>query len=240
MRTVNLIAKTEYRLAMRNIGSYIVFVLFLVISGGLYASSAFKWAAADLRGYYGILHAILVFFVPAISMGSIAKEEQSGTMELLHTMPIRLWEVVFGKILAVFYQVLSLLSFTLIYYAIIATIGVGFDHGANALGFVGVVLAALSYSAIGVFASSLHKNQVMAFVIALAISGFFYSIRFAMNMIPLSLVRYVQYFSYDYHLSSFMRGVADVRDILFFLGTSLVFAFLAEFRLQARNLKQER
>jgi len=80
----------------------------------------------------------------------------------------------------------------------------------------------------------------LAFVIAFLISGFFYVIRYLLALVPLSLVRYLQYFSFEYHLSGFMRGVLDLRDLLFFIAVIVIFATLAEFNLQSRNMMQER
>lgn len=240
MKSMITIALKEYQLAMRAISSYIVYILFLVVGGATFSSMVFKMGDASLRGYYEIMHTLFVLFIPALTMGSIAKEQHSGTMEILFTMPIRLIHIVWGKILAAFLQLLTLLSFTAIFYAVIAATGINFDHGANILGFAGLLLAGLCYISIGIFASSLHENQIMAFVIALVISGFFYLVRYIIVLMPLSLVRYMQFFSFDHHLASFLRGVFDLRDLLFFLAFSLIFSFLAEFRLQAQNLMQER
>jgi len=234
------IAKKEYQLAMRSVTSYIVFVLFLVISGASFATTVFKINLAELRSVYATLHLLFVFFIPAITMGSIAKERTGGTIELLSTLPIRLAHVVWGKIISAFLQVLTLMLFCVVYLGVIIVFGQNIDYGAVATGFFGLMLAALAYVSIGVFASSLPSNQVLAFVIALAISGFFYAMRFVLVLMPLSVVRYVQYFSFEYHLSGFMRGVLDLRDLLFFVAVCLIFAFLAEFSLQSKNMMQER
>lgn len=135
---------------------------------------------------------------------------------------------------------MTLLAFCLIYFGIVMVLGENIDYGAVILGILGLAFAALAYISIGVFASSLPSNQVLAFVLALVISGFFYVIRFLLALAPLSLVRYLQFFSFDYHLSGFMKGVLDIRDLLFFVAVTLIFAFLAEFNLQSKNMMQER
>ncbi len=240
MNATWIIARKEYQLAFRSVTSYIVFVLFLVISGAAFATTVFKVNLAELRGLYVVIHTLFVFFIPAITMGSIAKERSSGTIELLSTLPIRLSQVIWGKILAAWMQVLTLLAFTVIHFAIIVILGENIDYGAIATGFLGLILAALAYVSIGVFASSLPSNQVLAFVIALAISGFFYAIRFVLVLMPLSVVRYLQFLSFEYHLSGFNRGVLDLRDLLFFVAIAMIFAFLAGFNLQSKNMMQER
>lgn len=240
MNAILTIAKKEYQLALRSVTSYIVFVLFLVISGAAFATTLFKIDLAELRGIYSIIHLLFIFFIPAITMGSIAKERSSGTIELLSTLPIRLSQVVWGKILSAFLQVLTLLAFCLIYFGIVVVLGENIDYGAIVLGFSGLVFAALAYISIGVFASSLPSNQVLAFVLALVISGFFYAMRYLLVLMPLSVVRYLQFFSFEYHLASFSKGVLDIRDLLFFVAVTLIFAFLAEFNLQSKNMMQER
>lgn len=240
MRAIFTIAKKEYELALRSVTSYIVFVLFLVITGVFFATTVFKVGLAEMRGIYGFMHLLLVFFVPAITMGSIAKERSSGTIELLSTMPIRLSHIVWGKILAAFWQVQSIIIFSVIYFIIIAILGEGMDLGAAIMGFIGLSFAGAAYVAIGVFASSLPSNQVLAFIIAFAISAFFYVMRFLLVLLPLPLVRIFQYFSFEHHLMNFMKGVLDLKDLVFFVAVIAIFAFLAEFNLQSKNMMQER
>lgn len=240
MKTILTIARKEYELALRSVTSYIVFVLFLVISGVFFATTVFKVGLAEMRGVYGFMHLLFVFFVPAITMGSIAKERGSGTMELLSTMPIRLSHVIWGKILAAFLQIKTLIAFSVIYFVIMLVLGEGMDIGAAIMGFVGLCFAGAAYAAIGVFASSLPSSQVLAFIIAFAISAFFYVMRFLLVLLPLPLVRVFQYFSFEHHLTNFMKGVLDIKDLLFFVAVIVIFALLAEFNLQSKNMMQER
>jgi ABC-2 type transport system permease protein len=200
----------------------------------------FKIALAEMRGVYGFMHLLFIFFVPAITMGSIAKERSSGTIELLSTMPIRLSQIIWGKIVAAFLQLITLLAFCIVYFIIIYILGEGVDIGAAIMGFIGLSLAGAAYVAIGVFASSLPSNQVLAFVIAFAISAFFYVLRFVLIFLPLPLVKIFQYFSFEHHLSNFTKGVLDLKDLLFFLAVIAIFALLAEFNLQSKNMRQER
>jgi ABC-2 type transport system permease protein len=240
MNPIFTIAKKEYQLALRSVTTYIVFILFLVISGVGFSTSIFKIGLAELRGLFSFQHMLYIFFIPAITMGSIARERSNGTIELLSTLPIRLTHVIWGKILASSLQLATLLIFNLIPLAIILVLGQGVDIGAVLLGSLGILLAGCAYTAIGVFASSLPSNQVLAFLIAFFISGFFFVLRYLLVLTPLALVRYIQYFSFDYHLSGFMRGVLDVRDILYFVAVIVIFGLLAEFNLQSKNLMQER
>lgn len=240
MSAVWTIAKKEYQLAMRSVATYIVFTMFLVITGVLYGGMMFRIALAELRPLFEILQIVFVFYIPAITMGSIAKERQSGTLELLCTMPIKHADIIWGKIIAGILQLITMLSTTLVFLAIIMIFGEGIDYGAIICGYLGLILAGSAYVAIGVFASSLPSNQILAFVLALLLCGVLYVLKYVVLILPLELVSAVQYLSFESHLASFMKGVIDIRDILFFLAVMVIFAFLAEFNLQSRNLAQEK
>ena len=240
MKTVFTIAKKEYELALRSISTYIVYILFLVIIGLIFSNMVFKIARAELRFLFEIMHIIFLFYIPAITMGSIAKERQTGTFELLSTLPIKLSSIVWGKILSALLQIITIIILSLVFFGIIIVFGEGIDYGAIICGYTGLILAGLAYASIGVFASSFPSNQILAFVLALLISAIFYLLKFILPLLPFGLVPIVQYFSFDYHLSSFLKGVIDTRDILFFLALTVIFALLAQFNLQSKNLMQER
>jgi len=240
MKTVWTIAKKEYELALRSISTYIVYILFLVIIGLIFSNMVFKIARAELRFLFEIMHIIFLFYIPAITMGSIAKERQTGTFELLSTLPIKLSSIVWGKILSALLQIITIIILSLVFFGIIIVFGEGIDYGAIICGYIGLILAGLAYASIGVFASSFPSNQILAFVLALLISAIFYLLKFILPLLPFGLVPIVQYFSFDYHLSSFLKGVIDTRDILFFLALTVIFALLAQFNLQSKNLMQER
>lgn len=240
MNATWIIAKKEYQLAMRSVATYIVFTLFLVVTGALYGNMMFRIALADLRPLFEIMQVVFVFYVPAITMGSIAKERQNGTLELLCTLPIKQANIVWGKIIAGIMQLATMLVTTLVFLVIMMIFGEGLDYGAIFCSYLGLILAGSAYVAIGVFASSLPSNQILAFVLALLICGALYAIKFVVAMMPLGLVGAVQYLSFNYHLSSFLKGVIDIRDIIFFLAIIVIFALLAEFNLQSHNLVQEK
>ncbi|HOI01811.1 MAG TPA: ABC transporter permease [Candidatus Cloacimonas acidaminovorans] len=240
MKTVFTIAKKEYELALHSISTYIVYILFLVIIGIIFSNMVFKIARAELRFLFEIIHIVFLFYIPAITMGSIAKERQTGTLELLSTLPIKLSSIVWGKILSALFQIITIIILSLVFFGIIVIFGEGIDYGAIICGYIGLILAGLAYASIGVFASSFPSNQILAFVLALLISAVFYLLKFLLPLLPFGLVPIVQYFSFDYHLSSFLKGVIDTRDILFFLAVTVIFALLAQFNLQSKNLMQEK
>jgi len=240
MKAMFIIALKEFQLAMRSVSSYIVFTLFLVITGLIFSNLVFKIGLAELRFLFEVIHVIFLFYIPAITMSSIAKERQNGTLELLSTLPIRLSSIVWGKILAAILQLKTMIVLSLVFFGIVVIFGEGIDYGAIICGYIGLTLAGMAYVSIGVFASSIPSNQILAFVLALLISAAFYVVKYLLPMLPFSIVGPIQYLSFDFHLTSFLKGMIDSRDILFFFGVTVVFALLAEFNLQSRNMMQER
>lgn len=234
------IARKEYQLALRSLVTYIIFVIFLLFTGFFFANTALKLRLAELRGIFGIMHTLLLFYIPALTMGSIARERSSGTLELISTLPIRLGNIVWGKFLAAWLLLGTVLLFSLVYLALIAVYGTGIDYGAVLSGYLGLLCVGAAYIAIGLFASSLSENQVLAFIIALAISGCFYLLRYLGDFVPVRVIASLEYFGFDYHLQNFLKGVLDTRDLLYFAVVTYVFTLLAELRLQAQNLMQER
>lgn len=234
------IAKKEYSLALRSLGTYIIFGVFLLAAGIWFALTALKLGVADMRETLARMHSLFLFFIPAITMGSIAKERSSGTLELISTLPIRLGHIVWGKFLAAWAQLTTVLAFSLVFAALIFIFGVGVDVGAIFTGYLGLLCAGAAYIAIGIFASSLTENQVLAFIIALAISGVLFLLGRLGELIPLKLFTALEYFGFDYHLNSFIKGVIDTRDLIWFTAVTFIFMLLAQFRLQSANLMQER
>lgn len=234
------IARKEYQLALRSLGTYVIFAIFLIFTGFYFANTAFKAGQAELRSVFNFMHLLFLFYIPAITMSSIIKERSSGTLELISTLPIKLGHIVWGKFLAAVMLLKTLLLLTLVFLALIYFFGTGVDLGAVLCGYLGLICVGSAYIAIGLFASSLSQNQVLAFILALAISAAFYLLGMAGNLIPLSLLSKLEFFGFDYHLQNFLKGVVDTRDLLYFGAVTYIFALLAELRLQAQNLEQEK
>jgi len=234
------IAKKEYDLSLRNVTTYIIFVIYLVATGLYFAQTVFKVGLAEMRGVFTIMHLLFLFYIPAITMGSVSRETSSGTFELLSTLPIRTGHIIWGKFLAAFMLLATALMFTLVYVMLLAVYGTGIDYGAIFTGYLGLLFAGAAYIGIGIFASTLSPNQVLSFIVALAISALFYITRYVSMALSDSAAGVIDIFSFDHHLQNFMRGVLDTREILFFVAVLYVFTFLARLRLQSRNMMQER
>lgn len=234
------IARKEFSLSLRATGTYVVFAIFLVAAGAYFALTALKVGLADLRATFNWMHLLFLIYVPAITMGSIARERSGGTLELISTLPLKLRHIVWGKFLAAWLLLATVLAFTLVLVVLLAVFGIGADFGALALGYLGLLCAGGAFIAIGLFASSLSSNQVLVFLTALAVSGVFFLLGRLGGLISVPLFNAISWLGFDYHLENFLKGVLDSRDLLYFGVVAYIFTLLAELRLQSQNLMQER
>lgn len=240
MRDILIIAKKELKSYLSSVSTYIVFVIFLLISGWFFSTLMFKAGKAELRQLFSILHMVYLFFIPALTMGMISKEKSSKTIELLATLPIRLRSIVWGKFLAAVSLLVLILLFTLVHLFTIMIFGENLDYGSILCGYLGMAILGAAYCAIGIFASTLQGNQILAFIIAFVISLFFFVLQYIIVLLPVGAVDIFQYLSFDYHLQNFLKGVIDSRDIIYFGSIITGFMLLAEFILKLNNRMQER
>ncbi len=213
--------------------AYIVLAFYLIVSGVFFWTVFFLQNQAELRSYFNMLPWIFTFIVPAVTMRVFAEEKSNGTFETLVTLPITMEEIVIGKFLAVCLFLLSMLFFIFPYAISVDLVG-SLDWGPVFTGFVGAFFLATSYAAVGLYCSSLTKNQIVAFIISLFICLAFFLVDKFFNFLPESLLQVVAFFSSDKHFKSISKGVLDLRDLGFFL--ALIFIFL---RLTYENLKNQ-
>ena len=147
---------------------YIVTALFLVINGLLFFAAFFLQNKAELRNFFSMLPVMLSFFIPAITMRVFAEEKRVGSIETLMTLPVREVDVVTGKYLAVLVESLIMIAPTL-FYVITAEIFGSPDYGPIIGGYAGAIFICAAFAAIGLFSSSITKNQIIAFAVAMAI-----------------------------------------------------------------------
>ncbi|MBU0507459.1 ABC transporter permease subunit [bacterium] len=234
MHNISYIFRREFRSYFDSPIAYIVLMFFLMISGYFFMSNLFLLDQANLRTLFGIVPLLFVFFIPAISMRLIAEEKKSGTIELLFTYPIRDSEIVIGKYLAALALIVVLLLFSIIYAITVSLLG-DMDVGQTFSGYLGLFLMGAAYLAIGVFASSITENQIVAFIVALAISFFFFILDKILFFVPLSLANILEYLAIEYHFQSISRGVIDTRNIIYFLSMIFVGLLLASHALSRRK-----
>lgn len=206
--------------------AYITIGAFLLVTGLFLwvfpETSILDYGYAGLESLFNISPYIFMFLIPAITMRSLAEEKKEGTFELLATQPLSDWQIVIGKYLACLLIVILALLPTLIYYISVYQLGItmgNVDSGAVIGSYIGLLLLAGCFAAIGVFASSVSKNQIIAFTIAVFLSFFAFSGLDSISQL-LSLQNFdtlITSFGINEHYQSISRGVLDTRDLIFFL-----------------------
>ncbi|MDP1622844.1 MAG: ABC transporter permease subunit [Bacteroidales bacterium] len=227
MNKIWIITKRELRSFFDSLMAYVMIVLFLGFSGfftWIFGSDIFLVGQASLQSFFGISFWTLFFFIPAITMGLLAEEQKSGTIELLVTKPVSDWQIIIGKFLAAFLLICITLALTIPYYITVANIG-KIDHSAVLMGYLGLLFMSASYISIGLFTSSITSNQIVAFLGALFI-GIFFHLIFSLISSGFGgwIARLLGYLSLSTHYESMARGVIDSKDIIYFL--SIIFAGL--------------
>ncbi|QTQ15620.1 ABC transporter permease subunit [Treponema parvum] len=202
--------------------AYIVTGLFLVFSGFIFFSTFFIARRAELRDFFAILPVMFSFFIPALTMRLFSEEKRSGSLETLLTLPVTDFDVVMGKFLAAFLASAAMLAPS-IFYVITACIFGSPDMGPIIGGYLGALFLCAAFSSIGIFASSLTKNQIIAFFAAFAICILFSMITVFLVILPAPAVNFLSFFSANTHFNSIARGIIDTRDLLYFISLTALF-----------------
>lgn len=241
MKTIWILSKREFRSFFDSLIAYIMLVLFLGISGfftWLFGTDVFLVGQASLGAFFSIAYWTLFFFIPALTMRLLAEEFRSGTIELLLTRAITDRQVVIGKFLSTFLLIIVALLFTAPYVITIGSIG-NLDLGAVLCGYLGLVLMSGAYISIGLWASSITRNQIVAYLLSLFIGLFFHMI---FGMLSSTFSGFVgQLFndlSMRVHFDSISRGVLDSGDLIYFGSIIVLGVFLSEISLAKRNLNE--
>lgn len=238
MSRVLSIARREMQSYFNSPVAYIVLGVFLLVIGYLFFSTLFLTGFASMRNFFSATPVLLVVFAPALTMRLIAEERKSGTIEHLLTLPVTDIEVVLGKFFAAVGTLCVGLIITIPYALSVAMLtpkGLAMDFGPVIGGYIGLVLLSSSFLSLGLFASSLTHNQIIAFVIGLLFSFFFFFIdKFAVLM-PASLAPLLEFLSVDYHFGNIARGVVDSRDILFYASLTVIALMLTVYSLRLRR-----
>ena len=219
------IMRRELSAYFTNPAAYIVTGLYLLLSGILFFSTFFLNGRAELRNYFSIMPLLLSLFVPALTMRLFSEELRSGSFETLFTLPVTEAQIVIGKFLAAFITSAAMICPT-IFYAVTAKVFGQVDAGPIFCGFLGSLLLCALYSAIGIFASGMTKNQIIAFFTALAISFALTLVGSLLVFLPAPLVKFFSWASATTHFQSIARGIVDSRDIIYFASVAALFLLL--------------
>lgn len=241
MKAIWIIAKRELQAFFDSLIAYILLILFLGLSG------FFTWMAigdiffikqASLRVFFQIAYWSLFLFIPAITMRMIAEERKQGTIELLLTKSITHRQIVLGKFLGGLILVAISLAFTLPYVITLSSIG-NLDNGATICGYLALFLMSCAYLGIGLFASSLTDNQIVAFLLALAIGILFHLLFGLLSRNSTGMIANLfNGLDMGYHFNSMSRGVVDLKDVAYFLSLGFTGIFLSEVLMNKHNISR--
>ena len=223
MRQAWFIFKREFKTYFVSPVAYIVISIFLLTTGWFFFTTFFLYNQADLRNFFAMLPLMFSFVVPAITMRLFAEELNIGSYEPLLTLPVTVGQVVVGKFLAAAVFVAAMLAPTLAYPVCISFIG-RLDWGPVAGGYAGALLLGAAFAAVGIFASSLTRSQIVAFIIGTAICFALALIGRILFFLPERIIGVFEYLGTDFHFQNIAKGVIDTRDLVYF--ASLVFIAL--------------
>ena len=228
--------KKEARAYFNTPTAYIVVVAFLLIVGYFFAQPLFLVNAATMNSILDVTPLLLVFFVPAVTMRLVAEELKSGTVEILVTLPVRDVEVVLAKYAAAMTVVALALIGTLSFPITLGSLG-RLDWGATAGTYAALFLTSGVLAAAGLLASTLTRNQIIAFILGFFIAFTLFLLGKVRTFVPLWMTPATEFFGLDSHLENLSKGIVDSRDLLYYVSLSGYGLFLAYLNLDARRLK---
>lgn len=232
MRNTWIVFRREFTAYFATPVAYVFLIVFLALAGALtfYIGEFFERGQADLQAFLTFHPWLYLFLIPAVSMRLWAEERRTGTIEALLTLPLSVTEAVVGKYLAAwaFIGIALILTFPI-------ALTVNFlgepDNGVIVAGYIGSFLMAGGLLAIGACFSALTKNQVIAFVVAAALcviftlSGSPVVLNFIAGWLPMGVVNTVASFSFLTHFNAIIKGVIEVRDMVFYVSFAAFFLF---------------
>lgn len=236
MRNVLAVAEREIRSYFASPLAYVVIAAFLVMAGFLFGAILDATREASLRGLIQNVSVLFLFLIPAISMRLLAEEQRTGTIEVLLTNPVQEWQIVVGKFLASLVLVLVMLLLTLLYPLFLFLFG-NPDRGPIFTGYIGVLLQASAFLAVGLLASSLTQNQIVAAIVAFAFLLVLWLSDSLGQFLGGTVGSIISYLSVINHFGDFPRGVINSKDVVYYLTLVAAGLVLSTLALQARRLR---
>lgn len=224
MSSTTTIFRRELRSYFATPVAYVFIVIFLLLSGAFtfYLGNFYERGQADLQPFFNFHPWLYLFLVPAVSMRLWAEERKSGTIELLLTLPVTMWQAVFGKFLAAWTFIAIALVLTFPIWLTVNYLGSP-DNGVIAASYLGSLLMAGAFLAIGSCISASTRNQVVAFILTVVIcfvlllAGFPLVLDFFRAISPQGVVDAIAGLSFLTHFTSISKGVIDLRDLIYFV-----------------------
>lgn len=220
---------------------YLVIAIFLLLNGfflwvfdGEY--NILQSGFADLTPFFTLSPWILIFLIPAVTMRSFSDEIKQGTIELLLTKPLSVWQIVNGKFLGSFLLIIIAIIPTFIYVYVISSLGMpagNIDLGSILGSYFGLLFLVSAYTSIGIFTSTLSENQIVAFILSVFLCFvFYYGFEGIANQVK-GFEDVIARIGMDYHYKSMARGVIDTRDVIYFLSITFLFLSMTVYKLKS-------
>ena len=201
--------------------AYIVIAIFLLVVGWFFFTPFFLFNQASLRSFFSLLPPVFAFVIPAVTMRLISEELNIGSYETLMTLPVKGRDIILGKYAAAVAFVACMLVPTIIYAVSVSLLG-ELDWGPVVGGLFGALLLGSAFSAIGLFASALTRNQIISFIVAVAICFTLTTIDRMLFFFPKQALEVIAYLGAGAHFTNIAKGIVDSRDILYFLSISFI------------------
>ncbi|CAH0995264.1 hypothetical protein EMA8858_01384 [Emticicia aquatica] len=236
------IFRKELNSFLNSLVAYIVIGVFLVIVGlftWFFDSNVLDYGYADLNNFFQLTPFVFIFLIPAISMRALSEEYKSGTIELLFTKPLSEWQIILGKFFAIFLLICFAILPTILYYYSVYQLGSpkGNIDSASIFGsYLGLLFLGATFAAIGLWASSLTDNQIVAFIIGAVLCYFLYDgIHQLSNVFAGTIQYYINFLSLSFHYESLGRGLIDSRNIIFLVSIIFLMLFLTKQELISKK-----
>lgn len=217
---------------------YIVIALFMLATGLVLwvfpgQSNIIDSGYANLDALFHLAPWLYLFLCPAVTMRMIAEERQTGTIELLLTKPISKWSIILGKLFAGWIVVIIALLPSLLWLVSVFCLAEnGVDYGAFWGSWLGLLFLALAYLSVGLFGSTLSKNQIVVFIVSASVCfALYYGFELVGSLASGQVSYFLRCFGMHAHYESIARGVIDSRDIVYFLFVSFLFSLVAKCNL---------
>jgi ABC-2 type transport system permease protein len=234
----------EFRSFLNSLIAYMVMAVFLTAMGLLLwvfpDTSVLNYGFADMGTLFSLAPYVFIFLIPAITMRSFAEEKKAGTLELLLTKPLSDWDLVLGKFLACFFLVVMAILPTLIYYFSLRQLGnpVGNVDTSGVMGsYIGLLLLSAIFCSIGLLASSITPNQIVAFLLAAFLCFIIFTGFHSLSSLPMlaSIAMGVKQVGILYHYETLSKGLIDSRDVIYFISVTALLLLFTKTILSART-----
>ncbi len=228
MKNIGIISRKELKFYLTSPMAYVVTAVFLVLTGTFFTMylAGTNYSDTSIRGFLSAGQILILLFAAILTMRLIAEEKKLGTWELLLTVPVRDSEIIVGKFLGSLAVLSGMLVLTF-YYPILLIVFGDPDMGPIFTSYLGLFLLGCVSLAIGLFASSLTSNQIVAAVVAGGILFALWFLGMAGSFAPGALGEVLSYLSLSHHFPDFMRGIVDTKAVVYYLSVTALFLYMA-------------